>query len=143
VCVIVGHGLCCGPSRTSVDHVRSFAPPSPQWSFDINLSFRPLELRVYLCLCVRVCARSLLQVGVSQSWFHVPLCSTILLLGRCRASTYSSSAPSGFFSATCVETKASIAWPFTADHALTVLESLGSSGWRSGYLGRQPTRCLF
>jgi len=62
--------------------------------------------RVYMCLCVRVCVRAraaaVAAVGLSQSCFHVPLCST-LLLGRCRASTYSSSAPSGFFSATYVQ----------------------------------------
>jgi hypothetical protein len=96
--------LCCGPSRTYVDHVRFYAPPSPQWSFDINLSFRPLEFRVSLFVrtCVCAFAVAVATVGVSQSWFHVPVCSTLLLLGRCRASTYSSSAPSDFFSATCV-----------------------------------------
>jgi hypothetical protein len=56
--------LCCGPSRTSVDHVRSYAPPSPVrgWSFGFKLSFRPLAFRVYLCLCVHAFACALLQL---------------------------------------------------------------------------------
>jgi len=63
--------LCCGPSRTSVHRVRFYAPPSPQWSFGSNLSFRPLAFRVYLCLCVRVCARSLLQLRLWACLSHV------------------------------------------------------------------------
>jgi hypothetical protein len=57
---------------------------------------------VFVRTCVRARAAADADVGLSKSCFHVPLCSTLLLLGRCRASTYSSSAPSGFFSATCV-----------------------------------------
>jgi len=54
---------------------------------------------VFVRTCVRARAAAVAAVGLSQSCFLVPLCSTLLLLGRCHASTCSSSAPSGFFSA--------------------------------------------
>jgi hypothetical protein len=94
--------LCRGPSRTPVHHVRCYVPPSRSWSFGFKLSLRSLAFRV----CVRARAAADAAVGLSKSCFHVPLCSTLLLLGRCRARTHSSSAPSGFFSASCVETLA-------------------------------------
>ena len=61
---------------------------------------------VFVRTCVRARAAADAAVGLSKSCFHVPLCSTLLLLGRCRARTHSSSAPSGFFSASCVKTPA-------------------------------------
>jgi hypothetical protein len=54
---------------------------------------------VFVRTCVRARAAAVAAVGLSQSCFLVPLCSTLLLLGRCHASTCSSSAPAGFFSA--------------------------------------------
>jgi len=76
----------------------------------LPLPLVPPSVYVFVRTCVRARAAADAAVGLSKSCFHVPLCrgdvglkgtsGTLLLLGRCRASTYSSSAPSAFFSAT-------------------------------------------
>ena len=43
---------------------------------------------VFVRTCVRARAAADAAVGLSKSCLHVPLCSTLLLLGRCRASAY-------------------------------------------------------
>ena len=75
--------------------------------FQVVLTIPPVpSVYVFVRTCVRARAAADAGVGLSKSFFHVPLCSTLLLLGRCRARTHSSSASSAFFSASCVETLA-------------------------------------
>ena len=52
-------------------HVRCYVPPSRSWSFCFKLSFRSLAFRVYMCLCVRVCVRVLLQMRLWACLSHV------------------------------------------------------------------------
>jgi len=62
--------------------------------FQVVLPLRRVpSVYVFVRTCVRARAGAVAAVGLSQSCFHVPLCCTLLLLGRCRASTYSSNAP--------------------------------------------------
>ena len=97
-----GACICRGPSRTSVHHVRCYVHLRHGRSMQVVLQLLrvPPSVYVFVRTCVRVRAAADAAVGLSKSCFHVPLCSTLLLLSHCRASTYSSSAPSAFFSAT-------------------------------------------
>jgi hypothetical protein len=101
VCVVVGH---LSLSR-SFSHHASVSFMVVLFQVVLQLPRVP-SVYVFVRTCVRARAAADAAVGLSKSCFHVPLCSTLLLLGRCRASAYSSSAPAGFFSASCVKTPA-------------------------------------
>jgi len=114
VCVVVGH---LSLSR-SFSHFSSSCPllrasvsfMVVRFQAVLPLPRVPPSVYVFVRTCVRARAAADAAVGLSKSCFHVPLCRTLLLLGRCRASTYSSSAPSAFFSATCVPSFISHRW---------------------------------
>jgi hypothetical protein len=99
--------LCRGPSRTPVHHVCCNVPPSRSWSFCFKLSFRSLAFRVCMCLCVRVCVRVLPQMRLWACLSHVSTyrCAVRFSFSAAAAPAHTS-APAGFFSASCVKTPA-------------------------------------
>jgi hypothetical protein len=98
--------LCRGPSRTPVHHVRCYVPSSRSWSFCFKLSFHSLAFRVYMCLCVRVCVRVLLQMRLWACLSHASTYRCAVCFFSAAAAPAHTSAPAGFFSASCVKTPA-------------------------------------